>query len=250
MIVDKKLLSIAFPTAVQPKFFFETLSSDHFSYRNWCLGQIMYTFRGCESHDFSPVSQHFRGEKKRKFLFFLKGKNISKGRIVKERIQISYSTQGSRRRKVLKEEKKMLPVEDQMSEVVVLDVLKSSGCVFIHFLCWNKNEKGNSRGWYASKRVDDVGGRGPTCLMLSWVRSDWGAPEAPFFLFLSGKGVIEGLRSPDFFFDCVLHFHVQSYSRPTLWVHDRFYWSKTSDLVSSLWVHDRFYWSETSDLVS
>ncbi len=98
--------------------------------------------------------------------------------------------------------------EVQMSEVVVLDVLESSGCVFIHSfvfrLCvytffWNKNAKGNSRGWYAWKRVDDAGGRGPTCLILSWVRSDWGAPEAPFFLFLSGQGVIEGRRRPDFF---------------------------------------------------
>ncbi len=39
--------------------FFELLGSDQFSYRIWCLGQIMYTFRDCESHDFAPVTQHF-----------------------------------------------------------------------------------------------------------------------------------------------------------------------------------------------
>ncbi len=43
----------------QPKFFLELLSSDHFSYRIWCLGQIMYTFRGCESHDFCTCHSTF-----------------------------------------------------------------------------------------------------------------------------------------------------------------------------------------------
>jgi hypothetical protein len=45
----------------------------------------------------------FEEKKKINFLFFLKGKSLSKGRIVKERIQISHSTPGSRRRTVLKE---------------------------------------------------------------------------------------------------------------------------------------------------
>ncbi len=45
----------------------------------------------------------------------------------------------------------MLPLEDQMPEVVVLDVLESCRCVFIHLfvLKLSKHEKGNTRGWCA-----------------------------------------------------------------------------------------------------
>ena len=45
--------------AEQPKFFFQLLSIDQFSYRIWCLGQIMYTFRGCESPDFCNCDSTF-----------------------------------------------------------------------------------------------------------------------------------------------------------------------------------------------
>ena len=74
-----------------------------------------------------------------------------------------------------------VPLEDHM-EVVVLDVLESCPCVYIYIrLCWNKNEKGNSRDSYAWKRADDAGGRGPIFLILLWGRSEWGARQVRFF---------------------------------------------------------------------
>ena len=45
-------------------------------------------------------------------------------------------------------------------------------CVYTFVCVKYKNEKGNSRGWYAWKRADDDGGRGPTFLILSWGRSE------------------------------------------------------------------------------
>jgi hypothetical protein len=45
----------------------------------------------------------FSRRKRKNIFIFFERKSLSKGRIVKERIQISHSTQGSRRRKVLKE---------------------------------------------------------------------------------------------------------------------------------------------------
>ncbi len=71
-------------------------------------------------------------------------------------------------------------------------------CVFM-YLCWNKNEKGNSRGWYAWKRVDDDGGRVPIFLILSWGRSEWGAPQVRFFLFLSWRRSDWGTPQTRFF---------------------------------------------------
>ena len=57
---------------------------------------------------------------------------------------------------------KMVPLEDHIQEVVVLDVLESWRCVCIYIrLCWNKNANGNSCALYPRKRGDDAGVRGP-----------------------------------------------------------------------------------------
>jgi hypothetical protein len=59
----------------QPNFFFRFLVAITFPLDFDVWGRFfMYTWRGCESHDFAPVSQHFRGEKENLFLFFLKGR--------------------------------------------------------------------------------------------------------------------------------------------------------------------------------
>ncbi len=47
------------PPEALAKFFSRLLRIDQFSCRIWCLGQIMYTFRGCESHDFYTCHSTF-----------------------------------------------------------------------------------------------------------------------------------------------------------------------------------------------
>jgi hypothetical protein len=77
--------------------------------------------RGSESHDFAPVSQHFGGEKENKIFIFFEKEKALEGRIELMRMKSSMYLD------------EMLPLEDQMSEVVVLDVLESCRCVFIYF---------------------------------------------------------------------------------------------------------------------
>ena len=67
--------------ATQPIFFPWSLSSDQFFLKNWCLGQIMYTFWDCENHDFwmcyltilkSAHSRPLSHKQQKRFLFLLK----------------------------------------------------------------------------------------------------------------------------------------------------------------------------------
>ena len=73
-------------------------------------------------------------------------------------------------------------------------------CAYTLVLCWNKNEKGNSRASYACKRAGDASSRGP------------------IFFIWSGEEVSEGRRRPDFFGLRILDF--LSCLLPTLWGYD------------------------------
>ena len=68
---------------------------------------------------------------------------------------------------------------------------------------------------------------------MSWGRSEWGVVQSRFFWCLSWRRSDWGTPQVRFFFrDYVLHF--LSYSWPTLWVYDRSYWSKSSELLTYL----------------
>ena len=96
----------------------------------------------------------------------------------------------------------MVPMEDHMEDLVVVDVFESCPCVCMYIrLCWNKHEKRNILTSYAWKRADDTGGK------------------IPIFLICRGEVVSEGCHRPDFFELTILDF--LSYLLPTLWDYNR-----------------------------
>jgi hypothetical protein len=74
----------------------------------------------------------------------------------------------------------MVPLEDHMEEVLVLDVLECWRCMCIYpRLCWNKNANGNSGASYDRKRVQTrLVLETRFFLILSWERSESGATQA------------------------------------------------------------------------
>ena len=94
----------------------------------------------------------------------------------------------------------MVTLEDHMEEVVVLDVLKTNTETVVSHV-FQKVQR-------TLVREDHF------CLFLSWSRS------------------IEGRGRPDFFCPSNSSLSVFLTQWPTLWVYDRTYWSKSSDLVT------------------
>jgi hypothetical protein len=79
----------------------------------------------------------------------------------------------------------MVPLEDHIQEVVVLDVVDPARVYTYVHLSWNKNEHRNSRASYVRKGEDEAG-----CTV----------PIIESFNFCRWEGVIEGLHRPNFFF--------------------------------------------------
>ncbi len=159
----------------------------------------MYTWWGCESHDFAPVSQHFRGEKENIFLFFLKGRFRI---VLKEAGDAQYSRKHGNIAQYSRKHRN------------IIDVRISSRCCWCWGNCdpstytfctsrwwtsWNVSgistkTDGVAFGicWRNLEQVEKVAGRvrgagGPIFLFLSWRRSDGGAPEPHFFFWLSSS---------------------------------------------------------------
>ena len=73
----------------------------------------------------------------------------------------------------------MVPLEDHMEDLVVVDVFESVPCLCMYIrLCENKHEKGNSLDSYDWKREDDGGVKVPFLFNFvvgkEWVRDDTG----------------------------------------------------------------------------
>ena len=125
----------------QPNFFLSYLVTISFPIEFDVWGRLCTHFEAAKVRTFATGTQHFSVStaalshpqvwKKKYHFFFMKDQpkqeETEAGRIVKERIQISHSTQGS---SMYLDE--LVPLEDHQEEVVVLDVLECSPvCIYI-----------------------------------------------------------------------------------------------------------------------